>query len=752
MNRYLLPGSDASSAIELTKYKTMGFIHLELDADFSDCACSIPINKKPELRDAIAQTHNMEDLNELCFQLGINPQEVKGQTIKEKSRELVDYILRHKRESDLLTKLQSTRSRKQWDLYFACEESAENNSTAGLDFVNRSREIEYIMNPARSPIMLIDAPAGYGKSAILQELKERFEKENWRCKFVDLSKVQGDVDQKLRGTIRANHNKYIFLFDVAEQATDSDLEWLLKEFLPECKRNLPSAGFRVIFAGRYIESSTGASRWVGVEKMPLSPFSQQVVEQMIEQTLLNTSEELESTQIETLAKTVVELSGGHPRSIRNLIDNLARDKWIIPVTRLEKRELFKLCTAKEINQVTDKLGKETNDCLEGIFVFRRFNLKTLKFLQQRGEVEAKVDVFQILSGLTQKRLIARNNGSLFYSDRIVRDLILARLRLFEPDRYRELNQAAHELYKQWIESELNRPDLEDSVISSSDLVPILVMENIYHICQQFSPDVSTIEIAAKCIRENSSYLVRALGESPNDRNRQRHLKDLVLQDNNTCLIFEERGLNIDIVFEIAFDPSSAAKIIKTIRRHELSVELGKRDRIPNEFQEGVVKEDRITDKPKEAVGKGNKMTERHMYNWLIDTLDMLRHNAQNVLVERWENRNLGKAVTPPVFADRSISREDLAQTLPQADVLQRKLNSYQDTNGRTVLINEKYVTNLKKQMEMAQDTVNRYELSRNKPLSENEKIQLEAQIEEYQEKFDATARKLADIYAYIYSE
>lgn len=190
-----------------------------------------------------------------------------------------------------------------------------------------------------------------------------------------------------------------------------------------------------------------------------------------------------------------------------------------------------------------------------------------------------------------------------------------------------------------------------------------------------------------------------------------------MKDDNVRAVFEDRGLSIDVVFEIAFHSRQ-------------------QDRNQTRTQSSI----------------GIKMAKRHIYDWLVDTLDFLRRNAQHVLIERWEKRNLGHAVTPPVFVDGPMPREQLVQTLPKGEVLQQNLNSYQDASGQIILINEEYVTNLRKQMEQAQRTIGRYELSRNKALSENEKIQLEEQIDEYQERFDETAEKLADIYVYLYSE
>lgn len=617
----------------------------------------------------------------------------------------------------------------------------DQDNEISLDFVNRESEIQHIMNPARSPIMVIDAPAGYGKSKMLHTLQDRFSEKGWESCLVSLDEFRSQIairreivaqlklkpinssertpDFILRQMLGQKNSPLLFLFDVVEQAHAEDITWLLSEFLPGCRQSFPVSEFRVIFAGRYVESSTGAAQWLNCERVSLSPFNLQVVMQIVEQASKKTSSSLSNEKIEQIARVILELSGGHPKSIENLIKRFANG-WVTPTTIAEKQHLFNECTADEKDEVLDELDPQVRTCLESIFVFRRFTLNTLKFLQQENEIPADVDVFHLLTHLTQKRLIAKSDGSPFYSDQIVRDLILAHLRLFEPERYRKLNRAAHESYKQWIGFELQRTDSAHGLITASDIVPILVTENIYHICQQYTDSVSLSEIAASCISENIGYLVSAMGQSESDPDHIEYLKDLIMNDAEIRQSVENHTPGIDSIMAIALGINSTGE--------------------------------------KPMIYPPDN--ERNIYAWLVDTLDMLRHNAQNILIERWEKRNQGKAVTPPVFADRqipaeqlaSVSREQLAQTLPRGNVLERKLNSYRDASGQMVLINEKYVTNLKEQMESAQATKGEYELELTRALSPNERIQAKQGLEESTKNFNEAAVKLADIYAYLSSE
>jgi serine/threonine protein kinase len=185
---------------------------------------------------------------------------------------------------------------------------------------------------------------------------------------------------------------------------------------------------------------------------------------------------------------------------------------------------------------------------------------------------------------------------------------------------------------------------------------------------------------------------------------------------------------------------------------------------PGEYQEIV--QETMNQRPKRSQGQAHaKLTEgeytmnaqptshkpsRSLVDWLVDTLDLLRHNARNVLIERWEKRNLGRAVTPPAFDDKDLTYDDLRRLLPKYDELKVRLEHYQKPDGTTVVVTEQHIKSLREQMATAQKTVDRFNLELNKPLSTMDKITVENQRDEFQAKIDHTIEELADILAFLY--
>ena len=65
-------------------------------------------------------------------------------------------------------------------------------------FTNRDDEIQHIIS-SFAPYRIIEAPIGHGKTALLKELKMRFERIFWRSKYVqvDGAVTTGDVIEPL---------------------------------------------------------------------------------------------------------------------------------------------------------------------------------------------------------------------------------------------------------------------------------------------------------------------------------------------------------------------------------------------------------------------------------------------------------------------------------------------------------------------------------------------------------------------------
>ena len=137
-----------------------------------------------------------------------------------------------------------------------------------------------------------------------------------------------------------------------------------------------------------------------------------------------------------------------------------------------------------------------------------------------------------------------------------------------------------------------------------------------------------------------------------------------------------------------------------------------------------------TEAIEDAQGERPMQPPRTLLDWLVDTLDLLRHNARNVLVERWEKRNLGKAVTPPVFDDRPLTREDLRASLPPEAEILSKLRSYRKVDGTTRVVTVEHIQSLQNQMITAQRSVDRHDEALSRSLAATERISVQERRDE----------------------
>ncbi len=320
-----------------------------------------------------------------------------------------------------------------------------------LRFANREYELEQVCNPATKAHKVIDAPAGYGKTFLLDEVKRRYRENNWQCALVHLEQHKGkssirdaitdeigahrieafddqDADARLRQELVKN-GKLILLFDSVERADDRDLTWLLTELIPDCEKGLRGLEFRVIFAGRYTHAAeSAASKWPNnYHHIELRAFTQEVVQKVIEDATQecppkDPHRKLQKDDHEALAKQVLRLSGGHPRSIQKLVAELTKSDWSLTFSLGAERGLFQNCVHREIDAVIGPLDDTTKTLLETLTIFRFFTLGTIVALQKRTKLPKEIDARKIFLRLTSLGLVAKRPTDPFYSDAIVRNL------------------------------------------------------------------------------------------------------------------------------------------------------------------------------------------------------------------------------------------------------------------------------------------------------------------------------------------
>lgn len=411
-----------------------------------------------------------------------------------------------------------------------------------LEFENREYELGRIANPAGPPLIVVDAPPEYGKTRILKKVEEMYKpkeeeergeqerwKADWKCVLIDLAqqeyagdqqaileaisipvadeRMKGDTAYELAEYIAGQSKEVLLLFDAAD-CREQETKWLVHNVIPELVGTLrfPGRRLRAVFAGRYISWRGWA--WPHYITIELSEFDEANVLRMILRTIERLDPALRpkmgSDDAEKLAREVTFLSGGHPGSIKEILLDLQRRNWAIRFDNNRgllppqmRQELFGYANRKA-KEILKHVPKETQGALKTLSIFRRFNVNIIQELQTRSKisgVSSSPGPLELLAQLTNTGLVRGPAPTKpFYSDGIIRNLLLVQMQFTEPQRYLQLNQLACEIYDAWIESkglggnDLRGPTLDDTQVTC-------MVESFYYFlhCQEEGPSLNEVE-------------------------------------------------------------------------------------------------------------------------------------------------------------------------------------------------------------------------------------------------------------------
>lgn len=444
-----------------------------------------------------------------------------------------------------------------------------------IKFRNRVFEIEQIRNPASPPLAVIDAPAGYGKTFLLQEIQRVFEQEDhWKCAFVDLDKFsskaeirneivaqigggsiqssdEADADEQLKIKIARSTDNTILLFD-GVRPDGPFVNWL-RLLMSDYSKVIKRIKVRAIFAGRYITTGVNKLKWPRFKLCILTPFTQEIVSQLIEDTAKQDNlTTFSHNDYADWAKQIITLSCGHPKIIHNLVKKLRDHGWAIAFNDfLYRKRLFEQCADREMNEILQNLKEDSiRKALEILSIFRVFNFNTVTALQVREELSGSNPI-SVISSLG---LVTRESTSGSYSDAIVRKLILTKMNLFEPDRYFHLNRVAQGIYGTWIDK-IRSEHYSGLGESPIELIQNFVKESIYH-ASQLVPGFGGQEFSFS-LKKASEVLIHFLEENKNDPNHKIFLKELLSCDDDISVFFEENP-QASLWFEQAFERSTSS--------------------------------------------------------------------------------------------------------------------------------------------------------------------------------------------------
>jgi len=443
------------------------------------------------------------------------------------------------------------------------------------DFENRIYDLDFLCDPTKPRFIGIDAPAGYGKTYLLQEIQRRTRKTDWYCPLVDLNqsaaahydisaflkeigrqgfnkRIDGDQVEFLEKEIiklfiRSEAPRILLLVDSVNLLQPRLSQWFRENFIPNLDSSLDDFNIklRIVVAGRYL-----AADWAKTEYpfhiRHLDPFDEQIIKEMIHKFAQQyVGKKLRIERAESIAHEIYEISGGHPKSIRSILEELAQNMFITSASHEEHVKLFNKHVAYIVDEIMQGIPANIQQCLQILSVFRKFNTDTLDALINAKEITSFSDGNELLPQISGTRLIDSPSATApMYSDRIVRRILSAQLKYNNPQQFVRLHQFAEKLYDCWIRSlDLYSKPLPIPVTDQWQL--IFIIESLYHslqIPENVSP-TDAIQITIDNFKNNLSQIKSAFpGNLPN---LGIQLKDALINDleiiNHLKYVFNENA-------------------------------------------------------------------------------------------------------------------------------------------------------------------------------------------------------------------
>ena len=349
----------------------------------------------------------------------------------------------------------------------ASQESVEEQlQPPPIPFQNREDEVRDILSSFAPPYILLDAPAGYGKSVLLERLVEHFteQEQEWKVAHVcleeddSLHQLVAMLAQRLglkyspkgadayrwgadlAGALERNEleaitrNGLVFLIDLEKKPALDVLKDLLDQFIPAVQKSLRVLEFfssrrnrfRVVLAGRCLTGRTEAtSRAIPLSVRRLTPFDYSVVRETV-RALFAKYADAAVTQI---AAHLMYLTGGHPGCIAcGLRKYKGQGGTPDDFLKFCSEEVWSEIVRPAVQDVRDSVPQNLRRVLDRLSVFRYLDYPLLDCLTggKKPIVAGFGSGYDLADRLTGTYLLSWQ-GRLLRDD-ITRRLLVARLR------------------------------------------------------------------------------------------------------------------------------------------------------------------------------------------------------------------------------------------------------------------------------------------------------------------------------------
>jgi len=547
------------------------------------------------LRQTLDERFDDGELRTFCFDLDVDYDGLSGDSKTDKIVALITYLERRGRIPDLVQLGRKQRTEIDWGDEF---EAAAPIGVEATEFVNREDELGLLnverLRTSRSPYTLVSAPAGYGKSYLLQRLINAIDsdetlQQKWCVRYIEFdpgkratriasvvraitgaspderaadtntnlaSYIVGELSAPLSGERRA----VLLIFDAVEHLDEQTQQWLYI-LLNDLHRRTHVGHqeiitVRVIVAGRNTEQFWEKYEQTFTKPAPrrinLRPFDEHPIRELIWDQVQAADIPLDDQTIGQISDEVQYLSGGHPTVICDLIDDLARqsfaigppDEYFVQNRKRLVRTYLSPVAGDLLENIEDRFGATIREIVQTLSIFRQISASTILALVETSILSDEIDEVELLGKMQRAQLLAGPTIQRpFYHDHLMRRVLMLDVAHVSPQtqaQYRRLNEIALDLYASWIHNPGGQ-GLPDSPLKATQRL-WSVVEWLFHALQDEGIDEEKLRSGLQehidvLSEDNQSPLIADL------------IADAIRSDSEICYLLRQRlhGDGVDVI-------------------------------------------------------------------------------------------------------------------------------------------------------------------------------------------------------------